>query len=246
MRVMMRIMQTAAMLLVLSIAAQAQESQDLLTVSGEATVFARPDNVRITVGVRTISPELDTARNQNAATFQRVLKAVEALRYPDMLMKSAGFDLSVIEEDRDSRDLKPPQIVGYRVSNSLTIRLTGAEPEELSKRAANVIDAAARAGANVIGELQIFVLEEDKHKQEALVAAVENAREKAETIAATLGVRIIGYKNVSAQERGYLPRPGEMMMQMAPLAGGGQSTPIEAGLVQITATATLTCKIAAQ
>jgi hypothetical protein len=35
-------------------------------------------------------------------------------------------------------------------------------------------------------------------------------------------------------------------MQMAPLAGGGQATPIEAGLVQITATATLTCKIAAQ
>ena len=246
MRVMMRIMQTAAMLLVLSIAAQAQESQDLLTVSGEATVFARPDNVRITVGVRTISPELDTARNQNAATFQRVLKAVEALRYPYMLMKSAGFELSVIEEDRDPRDLEPPQIVGYRVSNSLTIRLTGAEPEELSKRAAGVIDAAARAGANAIGELQIFVLEEDKHKQEALVAAVKNAREKAETIAATLGVRIVGYKNVSAQERGYLPRPGEMMMQMAPLAGGGQWTPIEAGLVQITATATLTCKIAAQ
>lgn len=243
----MRTWQVAVMVLCMAaaVSVQAQESQNLLTVSGQATVYAKPDNVRVSVGVETISADLEVARNENAATFQRVLAAIEALGYPDMFMKSTGYDLSVIEENKDYRDLEPPKIIGYRVSNSLTIRLTGAEPEELSKRAAGVIDAAVKAGANNVGELQIFVLDEDKHKQEALVAAVKNAREKAETMAATLGVRIVGYKNVSAQELGYMPRR-EMMMQMAPVAGGAEATPIEAGMVQISASASLSCLIEGQ
>lgn len=235
----------AAMLLLVIVAgawAQAQETPSLLHVNGQATVYAVPDNVRVSVGVLTISPELEAARNDNAAIFKRVLDAIAALKYEDMFMKSVGFDVSTITEDKHPRDLMPPKIIGYRVVNELTIRVTNAPPEELSKRAANIIDTAVKNGANTVGSLEIFVKEQDKYKQEALLEAVKNARAKAQAIAETLGVKIIGYRNVSAQDVGYYS-PRAPMMQRAEVGGGGAGTTVEAGLVQISANVSLSCEI---
>ncbi len=222
--------------------AQAEETPSLLHVNGQATVYAVPDNVRVSVGVLTISSELEAARNNNAAIFKRVLDAIAALKYEDMFMKSAGFDVSTISEDKSSHDLSPPKIVGYRVVNELTIRVTNAPPEELSKRAANIIDTAVKNGANTVGSLEIFVKEQDKYKQEALLKAVKNARQKAQAIAETLGVKIVGYRTVSAQDVGYYA-PRREMMQRASVGGGGAGTTVEAGLVQITANISLSCEI---
>ncbi|GAG45347.1 unnamed protein product, partial [marine sediment metagenome] len=164
-----------------------------------------------------------------------------ALKYEDMFMKSVGFDVSTITEDKSTHDLIPPKIVGYRVENELTIRVTNAPPEELSKRAANIIDTAVKNGANTVGSLEIFVKEQDKYKQEALLEAVKNARQKAQAIAEALGVKIVGYRNVSAQDVGYYS-PRAPMMQSAAV-GGGAGTTVEAGLVQIAANVSLSCEI---
>ncbi len=238
----------AVMLLVLLTAVvcvHAQEAPRLLHVTGQATVSAQPDNVRVSVGVLTISSELEAARNENASIFERVLNAVAALKYPDMFMKSVGFDVSTIEEDRDYRDLVPPKIVGYRVKNELTIRVTNAPPDELGKRAASIIDTAVKNGANTVGGLEIFVKDEEQYKQQALLEAVGNAKQKAEAIAQALDLRIVGYRTVSAQDVGYYaPQRRQMQMMNVAEVGGSAATPVEAGLIQISATATLACEIA--
>ncbi len=223
--------------------AQADETPSLLHVTGQATVYAVPDNVRVSVGVLTISSELEAARDENAAIFQKVLDAIAALQYKDMFMKSVGFDVSTITEDKSSHDLSPPKIIGYRVENQLTIRVTNAPPEELSKRAANIIDIAVSNGANTVGSLEIFVKEQEQYKQEALLAAVKNAREKAQAIAKTLDVKIVGYRSVTAQDVGYYSARRDMQMMNVAGVGGGAATTVEAGLVQITANVSLSCEI---
>ncbi len=220
-----------------------------LNSNGEAIVYVKPDNVRVHVGVLSISPELAAARQENATTFQRVLDAVKALKYDNMFMKSVAFDVSTLTENRNIQDLKPPQIVGYQVQNELSIRLTGDDAEKLSERAANLIDAAVGAGANRVGNIEIFVMDETKYKEEALIKAIENARSRAQKMAAVLGLEIVGYQNVNAQQDYYYAsRMNNSLMQTAaaPSGGDGASTPVEAGLVQIRATASLTCIIEAK
>jgi uncharacterized protein YggE len=199
--------------------------------------------VRVRVGVLSISESLPEARQENARVSTAVLDAIEGLKYPDIYVKSVGFDVSTLVEDKSSRDLEPPRIIGYQVRNALTIRMTNAEPSELSQRAASVLDTAVANGANEVGNIEVFVLDQDKHKKQALIEAVLNAKDKAEALAQTLEVRIVGYQSVSAQDVDYyMPRRDNVLMQsVAPSGGGTTSTPVEAGLVQITARASLQC-----
>jgi uncharacterized protein len=238
---------TVLLLIAATICVAADQSPKLLHVSGQATIYVKPDNVRVHVGVRSISSELSAARQENAKTFDRVLEAIAALKYEDMTMKSVGFDVSTIVEDKNSRDLIPPKIIGYEVKNELTIRVTNAPPEELSRRAATIIDTAVFNGANEVGGLEIFVKDQDKYQEEAMLAAAKDARQKAHALAATLDLRLVGFTNVSVQDVGYYqPQYRQMqMMNVAPSgAGGGATTAIEAGLVQITARVNVVCEIA--
>ncbi len=239
---------TVLLLIAATVCGAADRPPNLLHVSGQATIYVKPDNVRIHVGVLSISSELSAARRNNAETFDRVLKAIAALKYEDMTMKSVGFNVSTIVEDKNHRDLIPPKIIGYEVKNELTIRVTNAPPEELSRRAATIIDTAVQNGANEVGGLEIFVKDQEKYKEEAMLAAAKDARRKAHALAATLDLRLVGFTNVSVQDVGhYAPRRQMQMMNVPGSgAGGGATTAIEAGLVQITARVSVTCEIAGE
>jgi hypothetical protein len=226
-----------------AIGVQAADDVRTMHVSGEATVMARPDNVRVQVGVQTIESELQAAQNNNAQTFEKVLGAIRALDYENMTMKTVGFDVSTITEDKSSRDLQPPKIIGYRVENHVSIRMSDAEPKVLSERAAKVIDAAVSNGANQVGSIEIFIMDEAQYREEAMLKAAADARQKADKLAEALDTNISGYQSISAQDVGYVPYRREMM-QRAAVGGSGGGTTVEAGMVQIRAQVNLVVRIA--
>lgn len=237
---------SCALLLVCATGLLADAEPNVLSVSGQAVVYVQPDNVRVHVGVLTISPQLAEARQENARVSQAVLGAIEALKYSDTYIKSDGFDITTVVEDRNSHDLEPPRIIGYQVRNRLAVRVTKAEPAELSRRAAAIVDAAVAHGANELGDIEVFVLDQEPHKQDALLKAVANARQKAVAIAQALDVTIEGYQNVDAQDVDYFAYRGasNVLLQAAgPMSASDDATPIEAGLVQISARISLRCII---
>ena len=132
------------------------------------------------------------------------------------------------------------------MKNELTIRVTNAPPEELSRRAATIIDTAVQNGANEVGGLEIFVKDQARYKEEAMLAAAKDARRKAHALAATLDLKLVGFTSVSVQDVGHYGQRRQMQMMNVDSsgAGGGASTAIEAGLVQITARVSVTCEIA--
>ena len=95
------------------------------------------------------------------------------------------------------------ELIGYRVSNILTVETT-----KLSM-AGNIIDAATQAGANRVDGVS-FTLSPQKQLsvQDDLIGnAVENAKAKAEKALAPLDQKIIGVKFVSLSDFGYPPPP---------------------------------------
>lgn len=231
-----------ALLVMCAFGVQAADDVRTMHVTGEATVMASPDDVRVEVGVQTISAELQAAQQNNAVTFQKVLDAIRGLDFENMTMKTVGFDVSTITEDKSSHDLQPPEIIGYRVENNVSIRMTGAEPNVLSSRAAAVIDAAVSNGANRVGSIDIFIMDDAQYREEAMLKAAADARDKADKLAAALDAKITGYQNISTQDIGYSPPYRREMVQRASV-GGGAGTTVEAGMVQIQARVNLAVTI---
>src|SRR5258707_13526164 len=124
--------------------ARAQTPPPAISVTGEATVQVAPDQAQIDGGVATDAKTAREASDANNAAMGKVLLA----------LKSAGIDEKDYQTSRLSLQPQsalnrvssgPMQIVGYRASNRVTIRL-----RDVTK-VASVIDTLVGAGANDIG-----------------------------------------------------------------------------------------------
>lgn len=219
-------------------AGQAQEQpaprRDFPVVSaqGSATVSRSPDRAVVLFGCSTQAETSAKAQNDLNVAMDRVLKAVKALNLPGLVVQTSGLSLSPMFDYSGQGDGRPPRITGYRASN--TVR---AQVDDVSKVGA-IIDAAIAAGANELQGIS-FELKDDKEaRREALTRAAQDARQKAETLAAALGMRLEGV--VEAQVGSPVMRPFYAARGMAmEMQAAAAPTPVEPGEVQVQAEVTV-------
>ena len=89
-------------------------------------------------------------------------------------------------------------VLGYTATNTVS-----ATVDELAK-AGDVIDAAVEAGANQVSGPSLSVSDQEELYQEALEAAVADARDRAETLAGAAKVSLGGVKTI-VEGGGYSP-----------------------------------------
>jgi uncharacterized protein YggE len=119
------------------------------------------------------------------------------------------------------------QIVGitYVVDNTVAVTV-----RDLGSIGA-VLDAAIQAGANSISGIRFDVEDREAAQQQAMVAAVENARERAEVLAGAANVELGAVMSIQSYMGGGTPIPFEANMVMADAAMG---VPVSPGEMQIT------------
>lgn len=170
---------------------QGTQLRNVIVVSGEGTLLAKPDQAQINLGVQTQAETADAAQRLNAETMNQVIKAILAQGIPENKIKTTGYSLTPIFQY--PKDEKPPIIVGYICQNTVTI--TVSDITIVGK----IIDVSVAAGSNNVGGVY-FEFSEEKAKElrdEALQKAVEDAEAKANTLAKALGVQIVGPTQVS-------------------------------------------------
>ena len=175
----------AALILVLFCAVATAEGRITVTGSGEVRVSA--DTAVISLGVSARDPEVLTAQ-------QKANEAVAAIR--KALMKSG-----VREEDINTEfiniyatyDYKEgqEQLTAYNATSTLAIRVTDMES------VGTLIDAAFAAGANTLNGISFSASDTSEAEAEAMKAAVENAKKKADILAEAAGLKIAGIELVS-------------------------------------------------
>jgi uncharacterized protein YggE len=202
---------------------------------GEATVTARPDQVRIEIGVVTQAQTAESAAGQNAKQTADVLATLKKELAAAAEVQTSGY--SIQPNYRHSRDGNaPPTIVGYTASNMVQVKSTDVST------VAKVIDAATRAGANNIHGIQFTLKDEQNVRAEALRQATRNARASAEAMAAGLNMKLGRIVQISEGEANrVMPVRMEMMRAQA---DAGAATPIEPGNVQVRAVVTVTAELA--
>lgn len=169
-----------------------------IVVTGVGQAFAQPTQATVFLGVSTTAPTASEAVAHNSRVMHQVIAAMHHIGIAETEVATATFTLRPQYSRRQQTERR---LVGFDVTQLVRVTLA-------STRVSDVLDTAVKAGANQINTIA-FDLPREAHRAleaEARRNAVADARAKAETIATSLGVTIIGV--TSAIEGGAsLPSP---------------------------------------
>jgi uncharacterized protein len=165
-----------------------------LDVAATGEVTRVPDLVRINAGVVTQSPNASEAIRQNAARMTQVRAALQRAGVADRDIQTSNISL---QPDYRYQDNQPPQLNGYRASNTLDIRFRDIV------RSGPILDALVAEGANQINGPMLEIERPETALDEARTRALAVARARAELYARTLGMRV--KRILAVSEPGAMP-----------------------------------------
>lgn len=188
----------------------------LLSVSAQAEASRAPDIATVSAGVVTQAADGNTAMRQNAEQMNRVLAAVRAAGVADRDVQTSGINLHPQYRYEDNQ---PPRITGYQASNTVNVKL-----RDVAKMG-KVLDALVASGANQINGPSFGIDNAEPLYDQARVEALRRARDRADTYAKALDLRV--RRIVSISEGGAaMPVP---MPRMAAMKAEAYDTPVAAG-----------------
>jgi uncharacterized protein YggE len=214
------------LLLPVSVVAQAQAPEPArILVSGEGSAEVAPDMAILQL---TVNREADTARaalDANSAAMAEVLRAMQAQGIEKRDLQTANFSIQPRyhhPRPKPSGERQPPQITGYIVRNSLTVRV-----RDIS-RVGVILDESVTLGVNEGGNITFTNADPAEVIKQARINAVADARAKAATLAQAAEVKL--GKVLQISEQSY--RPGPMPVARAEMAmarSANDSVPVATG-----------------
>jgi hypothetical protein len=203
-------------------ASSAAAEEGGITVQGTASVTSVPDRAELSFGVESQGQTAKAALAANAAEMRRVLAALRSAGASDLKTQYVSLSPRLGEQN---------EVQAYIATNSVSATI-----KQLA-RAGAVIDAAVDAGANQVYGPTLSRGDQSDLYAQALKAAVANARESAQALAAAANVSL--GRVTAIVEGGGAPAP----MPLAAAKAEDASTPIEAGSQQVTATVSVTFSV---
>lgn len=214
--------------------------ENTITTSGQGQVQVKPDSLSVVVMVESQAKELAAARTENNRKMQAVIAALKQLGIPNMTLETTGVNAYPVHEQR-MRQTNLPEVVGYRVSNSLNVRVRRAEMEALSGYASRIVETALNAGANNVHGLGFFLDNMGPAKTAALKEAFADAKRNAQALAEAAGVTLNRVYTIEGEPQfGGYPRPMPVMSTMAmERAEVAPAVPVETGEMTVTSQVTV-------
>lgn len=208
---------------------------ETITVGGTGKVSLTPDRVTFTVGVQSVAPTVDQAVNDNN---QRVAAIVAALKKAGATEKEIRTSNFSIFPQQDYSQGQLPRILGYQVSNNVTVT------RENVTDAGRLLQAAVNAGVNTSSGLSFLVANPTRGRAEGLRAAFDDARSKATVLAQAAG-RTLGRAIViteAGQTAPPQPYPAAQRMTMSKAADVSE-VPVEPGTEETAFTVSVTFEL---
>jgi len=175
-----------------SVLSQVAAPPPMISVSGSAEVKVAPDEIFLRVGVETRHENLESAKKQND---ERVSKALAFLKASEVKGKDVQTDFISIEPNYDN-DISRTKPVTYIVRKSIEVKMDRVERFE------GILTGLLTNGVNNVHGIEFRTSELRKHRDAARAMAVRAAKEKADALAAELGVKRGRVYNINANEGG--------------------------------------------
>ena len=202
-----------------------------LFVTGSATTNTKTDKVTVSLGVETTDKTAEKALLSNSNLMNKVINALNESGVQENETSTSSFTIN--PNYNYSEYGSKGDLIGFTVSNS--IHITSSKIDRISQW----IDRAVQTGANTVNEVYFSIspnkLEEIKNR--LLKDAVANAKSKADIVAASVGLNIIGIKSITIGELGLPQVPVPIYSKS--VTDEASSTPILAGEQEISTTVSI-------
>lgn len=205
-----------------------------IAMVGTGESRAAPDMATLNVGVVSQGRVAREALAANTRAMAEALAALKQAGIAERDLQTSGFSVQP-QMQHDAQGRTPPRIVGYQVSNRLTVRV-----RDLSKLG-EVLDRVVTIGANSVDGPHFGLADPTAARDDARKAAIADAQRRARLYAEALGVRLGRVVTVTEQAIA-IPRPMPMAT-MARAAAEAAPVPIEAGESTLTATVSVLWEI---
>ncbi|MCX5515714.1 SIMPL domain-containing protein [Kaistia algarum] len=209
--------------------AQTVPSVPTLTAFGNGSASAAPDIAVVTLGVVSEAASAKEALSANAADMTAVVKSITDAGVDKKDVATTGLFVEPVYSDASRTADGQSKITGYRVSNQLTVKI-----RDLAA-SGPLLDKVIAAGANSVNGITFEIGKADALRDEAIKAAIVEARRKAELMAAAAGVKLGAVQSVSANDNGGPQPVFRAAMAMKDMA----ATPVMGGTQEIGANATI-------
>lgn len=201
----------------------AQETKPMITVNGEGKIKVTPDQVSFLVSVETKGSKAAEVKKANDSKIDGVLKYIKKMGIAKEDFQTTRVSLN----DQYDYEKKKHNYVAVQSIEILVKDL--AKYDEL-------MEGLVDSGVNNIGNIEFKSSQIEMHKTKARIAAIKNAKEKAQDYVGALGQKMGAAYTIIDNSLNDYPRPRyEMMaMKMADNILGGNET-LAAGEIEITA-----------
>lgn len=228
-----KILIAAALAVMMSGAAMADDVMRRISVTGEAQVEATPDMATLSLGVTSEAEEAADAMSQTSDAVARILERLTGMGLEQRDVQTQSLTLNPVWSNQTEMEPQRAEITGYAASNIVLVRVRDMEA------LGGILDAVVADGANEFNGLSFGMQNPDELADEARKQAVAVARAKAELLAQAAGVTLGEVVSITDQDRG---RPAPRMMEMTMAKDGGM--PVASGEITIDASVSMDFAIA--
>ncbi|MBI2653681.1 SIMPL domain-containing protein [Candidatus Woesearchaeota archaeon] len=190
--------------------------RETVSVSGTSTLTVDPNKAEVYVRIVTLEKTAQEAKNRNSEISKKVTDALKKLGVKDKEIETSQFNIYPkydYEEVIDINVRKSKQVLlGYEVIHVL--KVTTQDLEKVGK----IIDASVDSDANDIDRISFGLTKEKgkEVKQQAMILASNDAKEKAVALVTNLGVSL--GKPVSISESSFYYMPFDVAYKVAAMA----------------------------
>jgi uncharacterized protein YggE len=189
-----------------------------VSVTGIGIAKARPDTASISIGVVSEGETAKEALDKNTAAMSRIIVELKGQKVDPKDIQTTNF--TVRPKFQHFKDGKPPAIIGYRVVNSVRIKV------RVLKMLGVILDQAVSIGSNQINGIAFSVEDAASLEDNARKLAMTNAKHKAE-LYASAGNTKLGKVLVISED--FITRPPRPMFGRAAMSAKAAPVPIEPG-----------------
>jgi uncharacterized protein YggE len=214
--------------------AQPQPPLETVTVTGTGRATVTPDRFTFSVGVQTVAATVDEAVSENNRRVASVIAALKKAGAQDKDIQTSQFS---IYPQQDYQQGKLPRILGYQVSNNISVR------SDKVGDAGRLLGIAVAAGVNNSSGINFEVSDPARGREESLRAAFNDAKAKAALLAQAAGRTLGRAVEILEGVRAEVPPRPMMARTMAMEAQVSSDVPVESGSQEVTNTVTVSFEL---
>lgn len=212
-----------------------------ITVSGEGEVFATADIATFNYSVRERGETVAEAENLATKKWNQILDYLDDAGVKEEDIKTTGYSISPVYENVSSSGFRfdnDREIVAYTVTQTAQVKVRDTD------KTGEILSSVGDFEVNNLSGISFTIDDESELMAEAREKAIENAREKAKTLARNLGVGLDDVISYNENQGGY-PRPyhGDMARLEVEEDGGSSAPSIPAGENRISVNVEVTYRI---